>query len=150
MSNIQFVHCRFDFTWFARTKAVALEFVNSSFRGSEIDVTNFSLVKFFSRSTVPPDSNLVTDEVLVVENSVILNREQQPEPGVMDLSHPQDQVSFHGVVFEGVHFRGWIRPEWFVACSFRNCTFPTNLSRSNLAAKNNSTENCVWRNEDLR
>jgi hypothetical protein len=136
LANTLFRHSKFDFTWFAGTNAVGVEFENCALRGSVLDVTNFSLVRFLSRSS-EERPGVITDEVAVVENSVVVNRGQPAEPGVVDLGDPRQQVTFDGVVFEATHFRGFIRPEWFRDCSFRYCVFPTRVSVDALESAGN-------------
>lgn len=149
LANLRFSNSDFYFTWFAGTNAVSLEFVNSNFKGSVLDVSNFGHVRFVSRSSAPENSNLITGEVASFENSIVLNRRQPPELGVLDLGEPTDEVLFDGVVFEAVHFRGWIRPEWFRNCHFRYCVFPTSLRESDLAAQNASIHGSIWQDEDF-
>lgn len=149
LGNLRFVDSDFYFTWFAGTTGVGIEFVNTSFRGSEIDLTRLSLVRFVSRSAQPDLKTLITDEVTVIENSVILNHNTPPDPGVLDLSVPTEEALFEGVVFVATHFRGYIRPEWFRNCSFRHCVFPTALSQEALLAGENMIDSCLWNDESL-
>jgi hypothetical protein len=137
LAKTHFRHSKFDFSWFAGTNAIDVEFENCAFRGSVLDVTNFSLVRVFSRSA-EKRPGVITDEVAVVENSVVLNRGHPAAPGVLDLGDPRQQVTFEDVVFEATHFRGFIRPEWFRNCSFRYCVLPVGLSVKALEARGNA------------
>ena len=146
-----FRHSRFNFGWFSGTNAVDVDFVNCSFRGSTLDVTAFSLVRVRSEEgkgghRVP---ELITDEVAVVENSVVLNRNAPPAAHVLDLGTPTAQVLFDKVVFVATHFRGWIRPEWFRDCDFRYCVFPAGFDLRKLEQGGSRVERCYLGDEDL-
>jgi uncharacterized protein YjbI with pentapeptide repeats len=149
ISGLRCQNCDFWFTWFAGAVGVDLEFVNSSFRGSEIDLTNLSLFRLLSHEKRPELETLVTDEISVVENSVILNRNLPPAPGVLDLSVPSEEALFDGVVFSNVHFRGYIRPEWFRNCHFLHCVLPTSLSQQALEAGGNILDSPLRSDEPL-
>jgi uncharacterized protein YjbI with pentapeptide repeats len=134
---------------FAGTNAVGVDFLDCVFRGSEIDVTNFSLVTFRSS---PPDAahpTLVTPNVAAFENCVILNRRQPPPPKVLDLSDPAEEVRFRDAVFTGVRFRGNVHPEWFEKCSFDRCTFPKAIDLGRLEKSGHHVAECSVADESL-
>ena len=146
-----FRHSRFNFGWFSGTNAVDVDFVNCSFRGSTLDVTAFSLVRVRSEDGKGGQRvrELITDEVAVVENSVVLNRNVPPAPHVVDLGTPTAQVVFDKVVFVATHFRGWIRPEWFRDCDFRYCVFPAGFDLRKLEQGGSRVDGCYVGDEAL-
>jgi uncharacterized protein YjbI with pentapeptide repeats len=149
LSNSEFVGVKFNAGAFPGTNVSNVKFVDCVFRGAEIDVTNFSLVTF---GTTPPDpryTNVVTPNVTAFENSVVLSRAPAPEPGVMDLSNPVEEVQFRDVVFTGVRFRARMRPEWFVNCSFDRCTLPSTLPLDALEKGGSHVTDSQWADEPL-
>jgi uncharacterized protein YjbI with pentapeptide repeats len=149
LSDALFEGSRFFGGSFSGTKAIGVRFANSKFYGSEIDVTNFSLVSFETASSRPNDSTVVTDEIALFENSILSSRLPPPEPGVLDLSNPQEEVQFQGVIFTNCRFRGRFKPEWFAGCTFINCVLPTALTQEKLADRHNEVENGLWKDEPV-
>jgi uncharacterized protein YjbI with pentapeptide repeats len=141
LSGVRFERSRFESSSFAGTHLTRVDFVDSTLTGTDLDVSNFNLVRFdrSPQAKAPP----------AILRSDIVNRGQAPPSGVDDLAAPTDQVRFTGIAFDGVHFRGWIRPEWFSGCTFTRCVFPAALPRQALAAGHNTVTGCLWGDEPL-
>lgn len=114
--------------------AIHVTFHDAVFRGSTVDVTNFSLVRFDSS---PANVDVITPNVGAFEDDVVINRQSPPAANVLDLNRPEKQVRFQRVVFKHVRFEGWIRPEWFQDCSFEECIFPPSFVLKNLITRGN-------------
>lgn len=149
LSASSFRNVKFNSGGFAGTNAINVDFLDCVFRGAELDVSNFALVTFRTSPPDPDKPNLITGQVGAFENSVILDRNPPPAPGVMDLSEPRDEVRFEGIVFTGVRFRGRIRPQWFKDCSFDRCTFPTALPLAELERRGNRIYGSTLADEPL-
>lgn len=134
LASSTFQSVKFNAGAFSGTNAVGVQFIDCVFRGTEVDLTNFSGVEF--RST-PSDSLAITGIVGAFENSVLLNRASPPEKGVLEIRNPEAEVRFDGVVFTGVRFRGFFRADWFKNCSFDRCTLPPSLRAADLAGEGN-------------
>jgi len=147
LSDALFDGSRFFGGSFSGTKVIGARFVNSKFYGSEVEVTNFSLASFETASSRPADSNVITDEIGLFENSILSSRLPPTEPGVLDLSNPKEEVQFRGVIFTNCRLRGRFRPEWFEGCSFYNCVLPVELTQEKLAERQNQVEDGVWKDE---
>jgi hypothetical protein len=58
----------------------------------------------------------------------------------MDLSEPEDDVIFDGVVFVDSRLEGWFKPEWFRRSSFERCLLPPSLSKEALEKQGNTVD----------
>jgi len=143
MSQMRLRRSRFESGAFAGTHLSAVEFLDSTFAGAFLDLSNFDHVRF-TRSAGPSNSTAAA-----IVRSDVVNRDHAPPAGVDDLALPTDQVSFTGIAFDGVHFRGWIRPEWFSGCTFTRCVFPAALRGEMLAAGHNTLSRCLWSDEPV-
>jgi hypothetical protein len=147
LSGLRFVRSRFDGGGFFGTLGIDLEFVNSHFTGTRLDLEHFSHTRFRSE-VADPRPGLITDEVGSIVNSVI-ERCVPPAPdGVLVIDPPGSGVDFEGMVFENVRFRGRIPPAWFRGCSFIDCILPRTLTQSVLEQGRNSVSGAVWVDDD--
>lgn len=147
LSNLKFTMCQFEANHFFGTGAVGLDFINCSFRGTQLDVSGFGAVHFFSQ-TSDPTSSVITNEISVFERCSIENCVAPAAPGVMEIVPPDSEVRFTGVVFNSCHFRGLIRISWFKDCHFVNCIFPKSLDAQVLQNKSNTLEHCLTAEEE--
>jgi len=118
-------------------KAIDVKFVNSKFRGTEIDTSHFSKVRFSTEIPEVEGNPILTPEYTLIEKSLIISRREPPEKGVMDLTKIGDDVVFDNVTFIDCRLEGWFRPEWFRNSNFTNCTFPESLNKENLTRAGN-------------
>lgn len=111
--------------WFLRidgTQLVDVEFVNSKFRGAQLDLTGATGLRFTSNSA---SEIFMGPDVTIVEDSWIAQHgEVESPPGVIDLSTPAQEILFDGVVFSRVRFEGNFKPQWFRNSHFIDCVFP--------------------------
>jgi hypothetical protein len=125
---------------FEAIPAVDVSFVNSKFRGSSIDTTNFSKVQFTTETRASEGSPIITPYFTVIEHSVLISRREPPTPGVIDLTAVGDDVVFDNVVFKDCRLEGWFRPEWFRNSSFEGCVLPESLSKQQLVNAGNTVD----------
>jgi uncharacterized protein YjbI with pentapeptide repeats len=150
LSNSSFRNVQFAGGGFDQTNAIGVAFDDCIFRGTEIDVTNFSLVAFRSSPADAAHPTLIpAGRQTILENCVVVNRATPAAAGVLDLADPAEDVRFTDVVFTGVRFRGFFRPEWFRRCSFDRCTFPTAIRSDDLVARGNTVSDCSSADEPL-
>lgn len=123
------------FVTFNGTQMIDVEFVNSKFRGSQLDLSNAAGVKFITRRK---NDAYITPEVLVIEDSWIVQRRSLPEDNVLDLSTPEQELIFDGAQFSRVRFEGYFKPEWFKNSHFENCIFATDIDTSMLSKNGNT------------
>ncbi len=147
LSNLKFNMCRFNAVHFIGTGGVSLDFINCSFRGTQLDVTGFGNVHFFSQLS-DPDSSVITNEISIFERCSIENCVPPLDPDVLEIVPIDSEVRFTGVVFNTCHLRGLIRTSWFKDCHFMNCIFPKSINLLNLENRNNALENCLTADED--
>lgn len=118
--------------WFmkiAGTQMIDVIFENCKFRGAQLDLSEASAVQFVSRE----ESQVVlSTDVAIIEDSSIAYLRPAPEPGVMDLSEPEQDLIFDGVQFVRVQFEGILKATWFTGCHFENCVFPRSLAETDL------------------
>lgn len=137
ISTAAYRDCTFAGGAFLATNIIDAEFTNCQFIGTNVDVQNFGQVHF---KTQPPEESskfVVTGSVCSFENAVISNCKEPPPPGVLDFSDPENEVTFHDVVFESCRFRGLIRPSWFQKCHFTRCVFPESFKVEELKQAGN-------------
>ena len=130
--------------WFLRadaTQMIDVEFLNSKFRGAQLDLSGAAGLRFLSHSA---DSNIITPEVSIIEDSWIVQRRAPPGAGVMDLSKPGQEILFDGVQFVRVRFEGHFKSEWFRNSHFTDCVFATALTANDLRRDGNSEEGSVF------
>jgi uncharacterized protein YjbI with pentapeptide repeats len=120
--------------------AVDVSFVNSKFRGSTIDTTHFSKVRFSTKSPASEGNPVITPFYTLFERSVLISNREPPTPGVMDLTAVGDDVVFDGVVFVDCRLEGWFRPEWFRNSSFERCVLPESLDKRRLMKAGNTVD----------
>jgi hypothetical protein len=147
VANSRFEGTYFYASEFRGTNLTRVQFVNPRFLGGRLDVSSFSLVEI-SQQSQETREGVITDEIALIENAVVTNLNDPPEPGVMDLGDPRNQVIFRGVVFDGVDFRGWIRPEWFIDCWIRRSVLPTQVTRELLESGGNRIEDVAWLDQE--
>jgi len=126
--------------WFLRidgTHMLDVEFENCKFRGAQLDLSNVAAVRFVSREK---SKFVLSTDVAIMEDSWIVYRGKAPEPGVMDLAEPEQELIFDGVQFARVHFEGHFKPGWFRSCHFMNCVFPALLTMKALEQYDNTFE----------
>lgn len=113
--------------WFMRivgTQMIDVLFENCKFRGAQLDLSGSSAVRFVSRDE---SAVVISTDVAIIEDSSIEYLRPPPEPGVMDLSEPEQELIFDGVQFARVQFEGNFKAAWFRGCHFENCVFPRSL-----------------------
>ena len=114
--------------------------MNTKFRGSIVDTTNFAKVRFLTEESQGEGNPIITPSYTLFENSVLISRRDPPNPRVMDLALVGDDVTFDGVVFKGCRLEGWFRAGWFRKSSFERCTLPDSLSKEALEKAGNTVE----------
>jgi uncharacterized protein YjbI with pentapeptide repeats len=107
--------------------AVDVAFVNTKFRGTAIDTTNFSKVRFITEEPRVEGNPVITPEYTLIENSVLKSGRTPPQSGVLDLNMVGDDVVFDDVLFAHSQLEGWFRPEWFRNSTFEDCKLPESL-----------------------
>ncbi len=140
VSAITFKNVQFYGSEFEGIVAVDVSFVNSKFRGSTIDTTNFSKVRFPTSNPATEGNPVITPFYTLFERSNLISQRQPPKPGVMDLTAVGDDVVFDGVVFVDCRLEGWFRPEWFRNSSFERCTLPLSLDKRRLREAGNTVD----------
>lgn len=138
--DASFNGCDFWYVRFDRTQLLSVEFRDSKFRGVDLSVEGFAAVRFVS---TPSTGGVITPTLALFENSIIRGLPDAPEPGVLDLTTPDQEVIFDGVEFVRVTFSGWFRPEWFRNSHFVECAFPASLDVGVLNEAGNSVEGTV-------
>jgi hypothetical protein len=124
------VRVRDSDAWFLRidgTQLIDVEFLNTKFRGAQLDLTGAAGVHFVSREE---SLFFVSTDVDIIEDSWIVQSRELPGPEVLDLAEPEQEVLFEGIVFNRVRFEGEFKPEWFRESTFRDCSFPPGLSEA--------------------
>jgi uncharacterized protein YjbI with pentapeptide repeats len=119
-------------------KAIDVSFINTKFRGTEIDTTNFSKVRFTTEEPKVEGTPLITPDYTLIESSTVKSKRSPPEPGVLDLTMTGDDVVFDNVLFRHSRLEGWFRPEWFRNSTFEDCTLPSSLTRDALNKAGNN------------
>jgi uncharacterized protein YjbI with pentapeptide repeats len=140
MSNVVFEKVRFNGSELGAVNAVNVSFLNSKFHGSSVDTTNFAKVSFVTSRPVEKGTPTITPDYTLFERSTLVSHRTPPEPGVMDLSEPEDDVIFDGVVFVDSRLEGWFKPEWFRRSSFERCLLPPSLSKEALEKQGNTVD----------
>lgn len=145
LMNSRFEDCDLWFFLVNGTQLLDVEFLDSKFRGAELDLSGHAGVRFRSS---PPNASFITADVTVFEDSLVLQRHALPDAGVMDLSTPEQEILFDGVQFVRTYFEGAFKPGWFRNSHFQDCVFPPSLERDALIAQGNTVERGVWRRAD--
>jgi hypothetical protein len=140
LSGVRFDNVLFYGSEFEAVTAIDIAFVNSKFRGSTIDTTNFSKVRFATETAKQEGNPVITPYYTLIEQSVVVSNRTPPEPGLMDLTAIGDDVVFDNVVFVDCRLEGWFRPQWFRHSSFKRCMLPASLSRKQLEDAGNTVE----------
>ena len=140
LSGARFRNVVFYGSEFEGINAVDVSFVNSKFRGSTVDTSNFSKVRFATETAPSEGSPIITPYFTSFESSVLISRREPPAPGVMDLTAVGDDVVFDDVIFKDCRLEGWFRPEWFRHSSFERCELPESLSRQKLVDAGNTVD----------
>jgi hypothetical protein len=140
LSGTRFRNVVFYGSEFEGINAVDVSFVNSKFRGSSIDTTNFSKVRFATETPPSTGTPIITPYFTSFEHSVLISRREPPAPGVLDLTQVGDDVVFDDVIFKDCRLEGWFRPEWFRHSSFEGCVLPESLSKQNLVDAGNTVD----------
>lgn|GEM_PF-2233335 len=135
--------------WFFRvegTQLLDVEFRDVRFRGAQLDLSGHAGVRFVS---TPPDPRMITSAFTLMEDSWITQTRLPPEPHVMDLAEPEQEILFDGVIFKRTRFEGHFKPQWFRNSRFEECVFATDLNREALMEGGNHIDASVWvTNED--
>lgn len=118
-------------------KATDVAFINTKFRGTEIDTTNFSKVRFVTEEPKLEGNPVITPEFTVIESSVVKSSRTPPATDVLDLTLTGDDVVFDDVLFVRCRLEGWFRAEWFRNSTFEDCQFPKSLSKEALSKTGN-------------
>jgi uncharacterized protein YjbI with pentapeptide repeats len=118
--------------------AIDVSFVNSKFRGTSIDTTNFGKVRFVTEEPETEGNPIITPDYTLFEHSMLTSQRTPPSPNTLDLSLPGDDVLFDGVVFVDCRLEGWFKAEWFRHSSFQRCELPASLSREALERAGNT------------
>lgn len=137
MSGSNFQNVQFLGSEFEAITAIDVVFVNSKFIGSTIDTTNFSKVRFVTKSPQTEGNPIVTPYYTSFERSVLISRRSPPEEGVLDLTMTGDEIVFDDVLFVDCRLEGWFRPEWFRNSNFKHCQLPESLSKESLESTGN-------------
>jgi len=118
--------------------AVDVRFVNTKFRGVDIDTTNFSKVRFITEEPRFEGNPVITPEYTLIENSVLKSERTPPQTGVIELTMTGDDVVFDNVLFVRSRLEGWFRPEWFRNSTFEDCKLPESLTKESLTTAGNN------------
>jgi hypothetical protein len=138
MSGVLFRNVNFFGGSLGPIKAIDVAYINTKFRGTEIDTTNFSKVRFATEEPKLEGNPVITPEFTLIESSVVKSSRKPPETNVLDLTMTGDDVVFDDVQFVNRRLEGWFRPEWFRNSTFENCQLPKNLSKESLAKTGNN------------
>jgi hypothetical protein len=138
MSGVIFRNVNFFGGAIGPIKAIDVAFINTKFRGSEIDTTNFSKVRFATEEPKLEGNPVITPEFTLIESSVVKSGRKPPETGVLDLTMIGDDVVFDNVQFVHCRLEGWFRPEWFRNSTFEDCQLPKSLSKESLSKTGNN------------
>jgi hypothetical protein len=109
------------------TQLIDVEFVNTKFRGAQLDLTGAGGVRFVSREVSP---FFMSTDIGIIEDSWIVQSRELPGPEVLDLAEPEQEILFEGILFHRVRFEGEFKPEWFRQSVFRDCSFPPGLAEA--------------------
>lgn len=118
--------------------AIDVAFINTKFRGTAIDTTNFSKVRFATEEPKVEGNPVITPEFALIENSLVKSERKPPDAGVLDLTMTGDDVVFDNVLFVHCRLEGWFRPEWFRNSTFENCELPESISKESLVKAGNN------------
>jgi uncharacterized protein YjbI with pentapeptide repeats len=140
LSGAQFKNVLFYGSEFEGINLIDVKFVNTKFRGSSIDTSNFSKVRLITEAPPSEGNPIITPYFTSFENSVLISRRTPPAPGVMDLTAVGDDVTFDGVAFKDCRLEGWFRPEWFRNSSFERCVLPNSLNKQQLVNAGNTVD----------
>jgi uncharacterized protein YjbI with pentapeptide repeats len=140
LAGTRFTNVAFYGSEFEAVTAVDVSFVNSKFRGSTIDTTNFSKVRFATETPPTEGTPIITPYFTSFEGSTLISQRKPPAPGVLDLTAVGDDVVFDNVIFRNCQLEGWFRPEWFRNSSFEACTLPESLPELKLVAAGNTVK----------
>jgi uncharacterized protein YjbI with pentapeptide repeats len=140
LSGVRFNNVLFYGSEFEAITAVDVSFINSKFRGSSVDTTNFSKVRFTTEIPPSEGSPIITPYFAVFEHSVLISRREPPTSGVIDLTAVGDDIVFDNVAFKDCRLEGWFRPEWFRNSSFEGCVLPESLTKEQLVNAGNTVE----------
>ena len=130
---------------FEAINMVDVSFVNSKFRGTTIDTTNFAKVRFVTQQSPTEGTPLITPSFALFERSVIISRREPPPPNVIDLTQVGDDVVFDDVMFMDCRLEGWFRAEWFRRSSFERCVLPESLTAEALRKAGNNVDDASRR-----
>jgi hypothetical protein len=137
MSGVVFERVNFHGSVIDSVKAIEVAFVNSKFRGSEVDITNFAKVRFATERPPEPGNPTITPVFSLFESSTLISHVRPPEPHVMNLETPDDAVIFDEVHFVRCRLEGWFDPRWFRRSSFDDCILPSSLTKESLERAGN-------------
>jgi hypothetical protein len=140
LSGTRFKNVVFYGTEFEAVNLIDVQFINTKFRGSSIDTTNFSKVRFVTETPVSEGNPVITPYFTSFEHSVLISRREPPAPNVIDLTAVGDDVTFDDVAFKDCRLEGWFRPEWFRNSSFEGCILPASLSKQQLVKAGNKVD----------
>ncbi len=130
--------------WFLRidgTQLIDVEFLNSKFRGAQLDLSGAAGLRFLSRLR---SSDILSSDVSIMEDSWIVQRNKPPEAGTLDMATPEKEILFEGLQFVRVRFEGHFKPEWFRNSHFIDCIFATGLTANTLSRGGNSEEGSIF------
>ncbi len=137
MAGVKFNNALFLGSEFNDINAIVTEFENSKFIGSRVDTTNFSKVKFFTKSPKTEGNPIITPYYTLFDRSILISNRSPPKEGILDLTMTGDDVVFDDVLFIDTRFEGWFRSEWFRNSTFQNCHFLDSLSKKSLEKAGN-------------
>lgn len=126
--------------WYLRvdgTQLLDVQFVNSKFRGAQLDLSGAAGVRFLS---LEQSEHFISTDVGIIEDSWIVQRRALPGPDVLDLAEPEQEILFDGIQFHRTRFDGEFKPAWFRNSHFTDCTFPPGLAASLAASGSNVIE----------
>lgn len=122
---------------FEGIKAIDVSFINTKFRGTEVDTTNFSKVRFTTTRPPTEGTPIITPSFTLFERSLLISRREPPTPGVIDLTRPGDEVVFDDVMFVDCRLEGYFKAEWFRNSTFERCVLPPSLAVDDLIRAGN-------------
>lgn len=131
--------------WFLRidgTQMIDVGFLNSKFRGAQLDLSGAAGLRFLSRTS--SSDILSSSDVSIMEDSWIVQRNAPPEAGTLDMATAEKEIIFDGVQFVRVRFEGHFKPEWFRNSHFTDCVFPDGLTAKSLSQGGNSMERSIF------
>jgi uncharacterized protein YjbI with pentapeptide repeats len=138
MSGTRFHNVQFFGSEMEAINAVDVVFVNTKFRGTVIDTTEFSKVRFATEEPQVEGNPIITPYYTLFERSVLISQRTPPEEGTLDLTMTGDDVVFDNVTFVDCRLEGWFKPEWFRNSSFERCELPGCLGKEALLSAGNT------------